>query len=515
MKKAYYIVTILITILPLVMHAQSYYGSGYSRYNSAYGEDDDEGDNSSNACLQYFYASTPNDTNKAVFKKVTIFNYTSYDSAMKGKRLVDKSIVTFNKAGMVLTTEGMDSLGKITDSSRHRYNADNMEVYSSDYSLLGDTGAMVMRSQEWMRYDKKGNEVFDSTFRMDESSNTGGEINMYCFTYDAKGNQTMNKRLWGERDGEFDSSVTWYAYDTAGRVLWTKVLSSSDTSQEYRRYDEWGNTIFFASVSRGDSSYSHIVRDSTGLVLKRERYEEGKLSSTYNAVTDPKDKHVTETEEELSTADAMSCPNNTVTVTVYDSNGYIRSYEITKEKDGNPFVTTTLHRYTFDHNRILIDSSFTIEKGFLHSLTSEEITNHKFDKNGNMIFEMRDGGGQYSSSRKESWMYNDKNNQTYHATYNTCGSDKPESEEVDIYYGNGKKIKEVIEINDYEKTETFYDKNARIIKEIRIPVQKDESDDMKVYETIAKNMRKKDKQKKGQEYDDRVTYKSTEYTFVK
>lgn len=524
-KRTLYILFVVAIIAPATVFGQRYSSlGGYSRSDymkllKLYESERGLSGGVNNDCLTYYYSSTPADTNKSVFKQVTVSQYFSYDSNMSKKRIISKSIFMFNKKGQQLYSIGIDSSGKVTDSSRSRFDKNFRQVYSAQYNREGDTGVMRATSEEKWVYDKKGNILTDSSYTLegeedDEGDGGGASVSIDHHKFDTAGNEIESKHISFSDAGTSDSSMTWSTFDKNNNMTFSLTMTSSDTSKQYYRYNDKLMNVFTAEVSRGDSSYTITKYDTGGNVTERNRYEDGKLSTSYTCVIDPKDKKMTETEEELSTADAMSCPNNTVTVTVTDSSRNVLSEVVTREKDGTPFVTTTLHRYTFDHGRMLYDSSFTIEKGFLHSLTSEKISANKFDKNGNLVSEILDGGGQYSSNSKESWIYNDQSNVMYHATFNTCGSEKPEAEEFYIYYHGGKKVKEVINISEYEKTETFYSKDAKLQKSIVLPVQQEQSDEEKFYATILKKMKKKGSAMM-EDMEDRQVYKSTMYEYKK
>jgi hypothetical protein len=129
---------------------------------------------------------------------------------------------------------------------------------------------------------------------------------------------------------------------------------------------------------------------------------------------------------------------------------------------------------------VLLDSTFFTKEGFLHSMTSEEVYQYKYDEKGNKIWYSVIGGGTYSNNFSEIWKYDELRNVIYNARYSSCVPDKPEKETINTYYPGGGVLKEIIEINEGKKSYTYYDEEGKIIKELSPP---DEDNDNAITET--------------------------------
>jgi len=443
-------------------------GRSLRSYDNDYEYDGDYGGNTllvnAYSYKKYFYNDEPKDSNHAKFSMVTETSYRAYDSLMKSKKMMSKTTKIFNKKGFELFEMEVDSNGKVKDSTRTVYDAKFNICRESQYAR--DDSGVIYRSRFMaVKYDAKNNMIMDSIYSIYGNPDNPPRVTRTLYTYNDSGSELSHSRITisdEDTSKEYSHSV----YDKDNNLVFSETIGDDDTSREYHTYNSKGKEIFAANVRvGGDSSFSKKRFNSKGDQVSYERYEGGKLAEVVTDSTDARG-NIIETEEKLSTADALSCPNNTVTVTVTDTSGRVLSYVETKEKDGNQLVTTSIHKYVLDKNRIVLDTISMVEEGFMYSELKQEVKKNQFDKNGNMVEQSAEGGGQYSSDYRYTWLYNDQGNMLEEAHYNSCTTDKLSLRSTYTYYKDGKSIKSVSTLSAYGSRSTIsYNENSRIEQE--------------------------------------------------
>jgi hypothetical protein len=451
------------------IYSNSIDGGRYNRYlknNYEYDEDYGSYGNyvSESSYKKYFYNDTPKDSNHAKFSMVTESYYRAYDSMMTNKKMMTKTVKMYNKKGLEVFEMDIDSNGKVKDSVRTGYDSKFRICRESTYSR-DDSGLIYLSNFKFYKYDAKNNMVMDSSYRVYGHHDDPPTMERTLYTYNDSGSELSHKRfsVSGENGEDTTSEYGHSVYDKDNNLIFSETINDYDTNREYYSYNNKGKEIFRANIRLGgDSNYVKKKYNSKGDMVSYERYDAGKLAEVLTDSTDAKGD-IIETEEKLSTADALSCPNNTVTVTVTDTSGHLLSYVETKEKDGNQLVTTTIHKYVLDKNRIVRDTVSEIEEGFMYSELKQEVKVNKFDNAGNMTEQSSEGGGQYSSDYRYTWEYNDKSSLLNESRYNSCSTDKLSYRTINTYYKDGVSIKSTDEVNAYGRHSiTMYNENSRI-----------------------------------------------------
>jgi len=218
-----------------------------------------------------------------------------------------------------------------------------------------------------------------------------------------------------------------------------------------------------AYVDKYDSAYSFKEYDKKERLVKIKRYRQDALNYIDSMHYEP-DGKITETEEHIYPGSITTCAYNDVTVTVYDTGNRELSISETTQKNGKPFFTSTVHKFTFDRGHVVIDSSTTVGKGHLYALTSRKLITRKYDKDNSEIEYTERGGGQYADNTRWTWAYNAQGSETDESVFNSCVADRPEREWKHEFYPDGKKIKQVTNIDGYQTTIWYYPENSRVTK---------------------------------------------------
>lgn len=473
-------------IAPFTLFAQSNGNYSSSRYSSSYSSSyssyssgtKTKKSKSKNDCLNFYYEVK--DSNKAIFKSVAKTEYNADDSTLRNKRFGWKSIAYFNKKGEELFWMSVDSDMVVTDSIRYDYDSKFNLVRERQYRRNDSTREIDLGSTEIWAFDDKGREIKDSTYKIEQRMNynyskrKGGPkflfkpyLNVTYTKYNSNGDAIEEEMIkgGGTYDAAIDTTYSHYTYDGRHNMIYSeeKRYSYSGPTKEYYRYNDSNNVVFSAYVDKYDSSYAYKEYDKKEKLVKTKRYRNNELSYIDSMHYEP-DGRITETEEHIYQGGPTTCAYNEVTVTVYDTGGRELSISSTTQKNGKPFMTSTVHKFMFDRGHVVIDSSTTIGRGHLYALTSRKLTTRKYDKDNNEVEYTERGGGQYADNLRKTWSYNAQGNETDESTFNSCVADRPEKEWKHEYYPDGKKIKQVTDIDGYETTIWYYPENSRVTK---------------------------------------------------
>ena len=462
-----WLITICLLGAPVMLLAQTFFNysdySGNIRLLGLFGPYVNE-----NNYTRYYFNSKPIDSNKDRFGKVFEFRYKSTDSTMKKKKLEDEVVGMYNKRGQ-RTNELLE------DSNFARYNVylvydDKFRVTSITSYERNDSGRIYQSGFRACCYDKNGNTTKDSAIDsvyLYNGKQVVDEVHVEYSRYDDSSNIIEYKALRKNRN--YDTSINHiiYRYNKNNKLVYKEEIYESDTTQDYCRYNDKGFEVFSAEVRGNDSNYATYKYDNYYNLVERNEYTNGKLSNAYTR-TSNKEGRIVETEEKLSTADAFSCPNNEVIVTVSDTQGYIYSVVTTDEKDGNPDVTTVIHKYTMSKGRVLIDSTFSDEEGYMYSEEEQSVATCSYDKNGNMASYTMEGSGETSSDFIYKWVYNNKNNLLRMQFYKSCDTMSLERSETYTYYSAGTKVKTARIVGGVVDETSTYNRNGRIIRKVRV-----------------------------------------------
>jgi len=472
---------ILLVVLPMVVMAQ-YYGRHRVRWRPTLAD----------------YDEFKCDSSKAKFGSVNKCVYLVKDSILHTRKLVSKLIARFDTNQENIFEMSADSNLHVTDSIRHVYDGKDNLLRVSSYALDDSTHLMYKSNEEVKQYNSRYKVIKDSEYSADdfrpyelrmkkkEKGDKRTRKRVSCLTYQNDTNEiksiiiTVNGTLLaGDDRDSYDTTIYITKYDDKGRVVYTEELGGWSHYRQYHKYDSWGNSIFYAMVGT-DSSYTKDVYDNRGYFIETSRYTNGHLEFMDSLGRNAEGLR-TETEEEVTSEVGAACTNSTVTVKIYDKSHRVISNTATKMEDGVSEVITTIDKYTTDNrDNVLLDSTFFTKEGFLHSMTSEEVYQYKYDEKGNKIWYSVIGGGTYSNNFSEIWKYDELRNVIYNARYSSCVPDKPEKETINTYYPGGGVLKEIIEINEGKKSYTYYDEEGKIIKELSPP---DEDNDNAITET--------------------------------
>src|ERR1700739_582235 len=425
-----------------------------------------------NACIDYYYEDIPSAEYLKLpkFKWVTETFYSSDDSTMHNKKYQGRNTTYFNALGQIILFIKADSAG-VTDSTRTVFDKNNNTLRQTEYQRNDSSCVIRKVSDERWSYNSKGNPLKDSlwgymrTRGMDEFGEgrfaKGGDqihITRTWFKYDADGNVIENISVT-----DADTNSQFMKYDAKKRKIF-QLMHNPDGGDErqYITYDDKGNPIITIHATKEDSSVEKQTYDEKGRSVMWTKSEGGKIvESSSNEFR--KNGSWTETREETPIAETFSCPDNSKTITVYDSNSNILSEQITRLKNGKPIVNTTTHKLLYNKGFLVLDSAFKVESGFLYSSTSIEIKAFKYDAHGNKLEEVSDGGGEYTANGRQTCKYNKHNKIISNNEYNACNPDMPEKSTTYTYYKGGKKIKVVDEneIGNGSRTITNYAKDGK------------------------------------------------------
>jgi len=426
-----------------------------------------------NGCVNYYYEDllAAEYLKLPKFKWVTESFYTSDDttSAMRDKKYQGRTTTYFNALGEIVLVIKADS-AVVTDSTRTVFDKYDHTLRQTEYQR-SDSGVMRKVSDERWVYDAKGNPLKDSLWGymrqrgMDEFGEgryaRGGpevHITITRFKYDLAGNAIENISIT-----DADTTKQYMKYDAKKRKIF-QLVCSPDRSQEreYTTYDTLDNPIITVHADASDSTIEKQTFDDKGRVVKWTKEESGKIVEASGTEYRKDGSHI-ETREDMPITNDLSCPDNSKTVTVYDSAGNVSSEQMTRLKNGKPVVSSTIHKLFYRKGFLVLDSAYKVESGFLYSSTSIEIKSFKYDVKGNKTEQVSDGGGEYTANGRETWIYNDHDKILLDNAYNACNSDRPEKTNTYTYYKGGEKIKTVDEneIGNGSRTITNYAKDGK------------------------------------------------------
>lgn len=440
-----------------------------------------------NECVKYFYH--PDDSSKALFKSVSVTRYDASDSTLANKRFRWKSMREYNDSGQETYWMYVDSNMTVTDSTRWVYNAKHKLLRYTKYEYDDSSQSVRMVQDERVAYDDSSRITKDSTTNVSRKSygygrkrsRDGGNpykttISAVYYKYNSAGDEIQRTLVRThtalgysytssvDEDGSLDTIMVYETYNNDHKCIYLEANVYSMLAKEYFRYDDKGNETLVADVELGDSNYKTMTYDDKGNVLESKTYKKGAL--TYSDIKSiDKNGTITETTETITPTVGSVCANDEVEITVTDSGGNELSHTTTKQKDGVPFVTTVVHRYTFDHGKIATDTMTDTEQGHLYSESSVEVTTIKHDERGNELEYSVISGGQYTENRRYTRKFNDKDKMTEWKEYNSCVADKPMQTSILDYYSDGLRIKERTHTEEYSVTVNTYDHDGLVLKE--------------------------------------------------
>jgi len=469
---------ILLMVLPLVVMSQYYRRWNYTQYND----------------YKTFLKSNE-DSGKVKFNAVTVTGFFAHDTASP-RRTVLKTISRFNTRNMNIFLGYIDSNGRALDSTVKLYDDKNRFIKGADYRA--DDSAFVMRkvNEYYDDYNPSGKRERWYNFNIDYYSNDyygekvghlkkhkKGESNDVSYT------KTYGVTTYNEADDPVkymvvtipgtlqkgdskDTAVQISMYKCDDRHRITFIHDSGGffdyNYKEYYGYNARGKEIFQANVSRkGDSSFTTRVYDNRDTLTEEYFYDKPGVYNHRFTRTVDQDGNITKTEENLeeSYTGGVSCPNDKTTIMVYDNHYRILSFTETNQSSGQAEITVTTHKYLTDHDRVMTDSAFITQKGYLHAITSMVIKEYKYDSAGNETEEVEKGGGRYVTNERTIWKYNAQGKEIYMANYNNCVPDKPQKEEFYIYYPGSKSLRKLIRRDLYGKEIEEYTEDGRKLLE--------------------------------------------------
>jgi len=474
---------IVLLVLPMVLLAQS--NKWYTGNNFDWKES---------------YKCYLADSSKAKFKSVTVTAYNLFDSTGARKKLREKDVFTYDTKMNNLFDEVMDSNLVVTDSERYVYDK-KFRLLSQSLYTRDDSTHTIYKSRAWIKaYNEQGHMVKDSDYMLSpfdyyRSSRRSRrnhkdkrfDIKTYYYKYvhDTLEAENVHINVSGTLRGgidkdDCDTTFCSTTYNEKGQEI-CEEGKGYHQYKRYFRYDNRGNTVFFAYASGTDSNSTITTYNGHDSVIERKEYEHGILKSMSSLKRNEQGLW-TSTEETLNGVSWNACVKSKLTVTVYDKAGRIITETETNQENGNTEVTTTTHTYLLDKGRVITDSIFTTTEGHLHSMTSEQVEQCKYDVKGKLIEDVITGGGTYVYNSRKEWKYNERGQLLALKIYNACVADKPESETYYEYYTGGTHVKKLAVRTSEKNTITWYDEEGRIVRMVEMFGEED--DKIKGLETI-------------------------------
>ncbi|HWY99027.1 MAG TPA: hypothetical protein VNY36_08080 [Bacteroidia bacterium] len=442
----------------------------YSNYSSKYGYGkyayskyyynwyNYHGSRIQNDCLNYYYGY---DTLSPKFKAVTETEFMVDDSTMSNKKMMTKEKTTFNKLGQKLVYVKIDTTG-LLDSDIYAYDANFYKARQTKYRRDNLNHMVKVEDEIWVN-NAHGFALKDSSWtcgpRYGNQYPVAGakvkiEISASHSKYDSANNELENISVDGE-----DTTIIYNKYNKYG-VIYSETHERAGVSKEYTAYDTLYNVISRINQGAEDTTSEYSAYNDKSWLLSSSK-SIGKNILEVTHITYEKDGRFTKIFDETPISDGLSCPNNSRTVSVYDTGNNLLSEIVTSEKSGKPFVTTTIHTYVRKNGHIVTDTTSNTEEGYLYSLSSTQVKTWKYDAHGNELETTNEGGGEYSESGKTTSKYNAEDNITEYDKYNSCNADKPENSVYYTYYKGGKNIKEVKTGGGSYTSKTEYAENGR------------------------------------------------------
>ncbi|HSY76230.1 MAG TPA: hypothetical protein VK890_05200 [Bacteroidia bacterium] len=432
------------------------YGNSYNKYS--YNLYNYHGWYFRNDCLNYYYGY---DTNRAKFKAVTETEYMCDDSTLANRKMETKERTTFNKIGQKLGYIKIDTIGTM-DSDIYVYDAHYYKTRETNYKRDNLNHMVKVKDEIWVN-NARGFSLKDSSWSYGSrygsqypvvGAKTKIQINASYSIYDTANNELQNTTI---DDG--DTTIVYNKYGKFGKI-YSETHEQAGVSKEEIGYDAQGNVISRISKNVLDTTANYYAYNDKGWLLSSSESSGKNVVEVTHMNYDKPDTY-TKIYDETPVSDGISCPNNSRTVSVYDTADNLLSEIVTSEKSGKPFVTTTIHTYVRKNGHIVIDTTSNTEEGYLYSLSSTQVKTWKFDAHGNELETTDEGGGEYSQSGKTTSKYNPQDNIIQYDKYNSCNADKPESSIFYTYYKGGKNMKEIQTGGSSYNTRTQYAEDGR------------------------------------------------------
>ncbi len=349
-----------------------------------------------NDCLNFYYGY---DTNDVKFKSVTVTEFIADDSTLVNKKMENKERTSFNKKGQKVLYVQTDTIG-VMDSDIYEYDARYYRTREINYKRDNLNHLTKVKDEIWT-YDKHGFENKDSNWVL--GARYGGETPIAGKTkpeifYDYDKNDSAGNVLEDISISHDDTTVTYNRYNKYGRI-YSETRNGGEVTKEYEAYDTAGNEISRIEQNSSDTmSYYYSFNEKGWLLSSSEA--NGKNITEVTAIRYEKNKGYTKTVDETPIGDGISCPNNSRSISVYDTADNLLNEVVTSEKSGKPFVTRTNHIYVRKNGYIVADTAINEEEGYLYSLSSTGIKTWKYDAHGNELETTDEGGGEYSRGGK-------------------------------------------------------------------------------------------------------------------
>ena len=191
-------------------------------------------------CFRSYYKIK--DSAKALFKSQSVTVYLT-DSALKNPRFLRKDITEYDRKGNYAFYMNIDSNMHVTDSARYWYDNKGRYLGWKSYAPNDSTGEMEVYDDKIMKYDDKGNEVYDSLWR-------------YDIGYDDDDEKLLKKRI------KFKAWwVHKYVYSPEGDMIKDTYIRQTTTDKKYidtniaiKRYDKRHNEIY----SSGNTGWGKV-----------------------------------------------------------------------------------------------------------------------------------------------------------------------------------------------------------------------------------------------------------------